>query len=67
MVAVSQAVGMTTAHGLVKVCCQSLQERLLISSETSAVLDAERREDPNMKAVLEQEVSCPLMLHPNAH
>ena len=36
--------------------CLSLQERLLISSETQAVLDAERREDPNVKALLEHEV-----------
>ena len=43
--------------------CLSLQERLLISSETQAVLDAERREDANVKAILEQEVCSPAYLH----
>jgi hypothetical protein len=33
-----------------------LQERLLISSETKAVLDAERQEGANLKALLQQEV-----------
>jgi hypothetical protein len=42
-----------------------LQERLLISSETQAVLDAERREDANVKAILEQEVRSLLLFQTN--
>jgi hypothetical protein len=45
--------------------CLLLQERLLISSETQAVLDAERREDANVKAILEQEVRSLLLFQTN--
>lgn len=67
VVAASRAMGMSTAYQNVKVCGLLLQERLLISSETQAVLDAERREDPNVKAILEQEVRSVLVFLSNVH